>query len=138
MQRSELTHAESGTKCTGNHIVLFSRCSLSPYISLFCSFSCGFIIIESMQRIRSWSALWSSVESRQEGLVTILGAGITSHAEKLLCASQYRQTQQYLGNRLYQNCRHCLRRYLMLPFIYYTWESTQHLATVLMQNHHSK
>jgi len=61
-------------------LIFFSLCSLSPYISLFCSFSCGFIIIESMQRVRSWSALWSSVESKQDGLVIILGAGFTSES----------------------------------------------------------
>lgn len=42
------------------------------------------------------------------------------------------------GNRLYQNCTHGLCWYLILPFIYYIWESTQHLNTALLQNYHCK
>lgn len=64
--------------------------------------------------------------------------GWLPRAEKLLCASQHRQTQQYLGNRLYQNCTHGLCWYLILPFSYYIWESTQHLNTALLQNYHCK
>lgn len=42
MQCSELTHSEPETVCTGNHIDLFSLCSFSLYVRLFCCFSCGF------------------------------------------------------------------------------------------------